>query len=593
MSDITLRSLRIQGFKSFKKEVSIDFTGTFGLNFICGVNKVDQELGANGAGKSSVWDALCWCWYGSTTRGKKGDEVRSWGSDFSFVETIFTVGDFEQRVARSSHPERIEGWEGEPWEQKDIDSALHMSKAAFLQSVLFGQATPLFYDLPVPARGTLLDEVMDTDLWMRLSDDAGKAAALAEKELAECFRQMAYLRGQLNGLPDESALRARAERWEEDRSAKLGALRTKLDEAVRRRDDLDKRAARMQRQIDAEGLSGGGKLLAELRQDITNLTVTISSHEHELDVMEKALRFYEEHSDCPICKQKLSRAFVRDKIAEIESQYGKTKRALNATLKARQNYTHEKDALEARLSERRVIEHDIDLLNRDARSASKDVRELESQIDDCKRQRDDNPYLQQIDEADRKRRDIRKEIRHQVAEQGKLERRQGHLNYWKQGFKRVRLFEMKRVMQRLELETMNAAEALGLIGWRISFATEIETKSGSMRSGIHITIDAGEQKPREWSPGELQRVRLAVTLGMAHFIQHKAGVNFTFEVFDEPSNWLSTEGVDDLLEQLTYRAQSQRRTIWLVDHRNLTHAGFTEVWQATKREEGSSFERLA
>lgn len=46
-----------------------------GLVAIQGENKSDTSADSNGAGKSSIADALCWAWYGTTARGASGDEV--------------------------------------------------------------------------------------------------------------------------------------------------------------------------------------------------------------------------------------------------------------------------------------------------------------------------------------------------------------------------------------------------------------------------------------------------------------------------------------------------------------------------------------
>jgi DNA repair exonuclease SbcCD ATPase subunit len=46
-----------------------------GLIAIQGLNKADTSADSNGAGKSSIADALCWCWFGTTARGASGDDV--------------------------------------------------------------------------------------------------------------------------------------------------------------------------------------------------------------------------------------------------------------------------------------------------------------------------------------------------------------------------------------------------------------------------------------------------------------------------------------------------------------------------------------
>ena len=169
-------------------------------------------------------------------------------------------------------------------------------------------------------------------------------------------------------------------------------------------------------------------------------------------------------------------------------------------------------------------------------------------------------------------------------------------DFWKAAFKRVRLFMVKRVLAQLEVETASAAIALGLIDWKISFSTELETKSGSVRPGIHITVKSpiSPTAPWEvWSGGEGQRVRLAVALGLASLIQRLAGVSIGFEVWDEPSAWLSQEGIEDLLTCLKHRVQITGKSVWLCDHRALSQGAFDEVWQVSKTREGSQIAMIS
>ena len=76
-------------------------------------------------------------------------------------------------------------------------------------------------------------------------------------------------------------------------------------------------------------------------------------------------------------------------------------------------------------------------------------------------------------------------------------------------------------------------------------------------------------------------------------IQRMSGVRYTFENWDEPSAWLSQEGIEDLLESLRERAVVAKKAIWIVDHRALGSGGFSQVWQAVKTDSGSSLRLVA
>ena len=51
------------------------FLADRGLNLLQGINEVDSSATSNGAGKSTIADALCWALYGTTARGASSDQV--------------------------------------------------------------------------------------------------------------------------------------------------------------------------------------------------------------------------------------------------------------------------------------------------------------------------------------------------------------------------------------------------------------------------------------------------------------------------------------------------------------------------------------
>ena len=72
-----------------------------------------------------------------------------------------------------------------------------------------------------------------------------------------------------------------------------------------------------------------------------------------------------------------------------------------------------------------------------------------------------------------------------------------------------------------------------------------------------------------------------------------AGVRFGFEVWDEPTAWLSSEGIEDLVECLAYRSSTTNKSVWLVDQRAHEVSSFTEIWRVTKTADGSKVSRIA
>ena len=74
--------------------------------------------------------------------------------------------------------------------------------------------------------------------------------------------------------------------------------------------------------------------------------------------------------------------------------------------------------------------------------------------------------------------------------------------------------------------------------------------------------------------GRQQRLRLAGRIGMSTMISSSRGVESGVEVWDEPTQYLSEEGIEELKELLRVRAERYGLKIFLVDHRAYAMSGF-------------------
>jgi DNA repair exonuclease SbcCD ATPase subunit len=129
-------------------------------------------------------------------------------------------------------------------------------------------------------------------------------------------------------------------------------------------------------------------------------------------------------------------------------------------------------------------------------------------------------------------------------------------------------------------------------GWEVLLDVDSENKSGTIRKGFTVMVKSPENDklvPFEvWSGGEGQRIRLAVTLGLIDFIKNRRGFNFNILVMDEPTQHLSDEGINDLLECLKQKSDEDNIKIFFIDHKNLISSGiFSGVIEVIKDETGS------
>jgi DNA repair exonuclease SbcCD ATPase subunit len=594
MKRIHLQAVRLRAFRSFLELTNVDFGPAGGLRMLYGVNEVEPRLDGNGAGKSTLWDAICWCFYNFSARNLRAAELTSWGSDKPpYVGVELTLNGAPILIERHGSPNRLL-MDGQPIEQEQLErDILGLSRVRFMHSVLFGQMVRLFVDLTVPERGALLDEVLDLGLWLRASAQAGTEAITATNEIARLERDLAHKHGCLEGLPDATSLQAQADSWNamhdqrlEEALAELGAAEAELATYP---------------ELAPPILPAVDKLETNLRtqeQLVADARGRLMVMEADYKRLRSLVNFFEAAPEtCPTCAQAISRRFAgleaRTHSVEAEAlhkEHNELQREkarldeavppMRALIRQRQQeakelYAEHRAALERRKAAMRRVE---------------DLALVAERLAD-----EENPFVAQQASLVRQRNALQRGIQSLRRQLGEARAELATLEYWKTGFKKVRLFETARSLDMLHLEVASAAQALGLIGWRMEFATETETKSGTMRQGVQIIVHSPQASAcwEAWSGGESQRIRLAIALGLASLVQRMAGAHYEFEVWDEPSAWLSAQGIDDLLGCLAMRADSTGKTIWILDHRALWHAGFAETWQVTKRDTGSIMQRIS
>jgi DNA repair exonuclease SbcCD ATPase subunit len=596
MRRVELISITLENFRSFRKRTTFELSPTSGLKFISGDNQVQPRLGANGAGKSTLWDALAFCLYNASVKGIRPSDLLSWGEKQSYVKTEWLIAGEPATIERYSAPNRIT-INGKPVEQITVDRLIGLSRLRFLQGIVFGQGMPLFIDLSVPERGALLDEVLDLGIWLKLSEDAGRKHAALNQELQRSREDIARLSGKLETLQDTTGIERELAAWDAQQGRRIDLAIAQVEEAEQGLAGCAAKVVATKSAVDA--LADTRAMHNKLTKMIGDKSTLESAYRQLFKDMEahtKTRDFYAHNKTCPTCAQGIPMLVSEKRRNEAESAARNIKARIQANGGASNQLTAQINELEAEyssLSRKReflVAQHATAQAN-----LANQQRIIEGAIKAAEAVADaPNPHQARLDGLRADRQAVEVALK---AANGIVRRGQGaamRAEFWKAAFKRVRLFLVKRVLAQLELETATSAIALGLVGWRISFSTELENKSGTIRPGIFIQVASPDSSaPWEaWSGGEAQRIRLAVAIGLASMIQRLAGISLSFEVWDEPGAWLSDKGMDDLLDCLKHRVETTGKSLWLCSHSALIYSGFDETWQVTKDAAGSLIKQL-
>lgn len=615
--------LVIEGFGSFSSKQRFTFPSEPGLYFMRGENREEPRLGANGAGKSTIWNALCWLFHGKTPRGLKAGDMGTWDTKKgSSVELSFypdRVHDDRLRyVYRTWKPNSwvllIDG-EPEPLdltkdETNPVMNELRLEFESFLQSVYMAQRGAMFLDLKPEPKAALFSSVMGLDKWLRYSSDASQAATDQDRLSRRLESERAELRGRLDeGSTDD--LEASAEGFERKRKDRLKEIEEQYLQKMRRSN------AAKQRYEDAKSAEDQDQVRTRAVDLVDERNAAFDADDLARKLLRKAqdvlltlkedLRHAEEHRElifkddgCPTC----GRRFGTETQDSLETRADRDLRNAQSAFEAQQDIVSESQRELDRVSAVLQIADKLcqdavssrDGAYEDTRNARRahelEERGLDTLEDESERvEKEPNPFATMLGERRESLARLKEEYGEVTRKLDQSYEKHALYSFWIKGFKEVRLQLISEALQQLEIEVNSELMALGLGDWELRFDVDAETKKGTLTRGFSVSVLSPHNQERvaweSWSGGESQRLRLAAQCGLGNLIRDRTGCDLPLEVWDEPTEGLSEEGISDLLTALNERAIREQRTIWIVDHRSLGYGGFAGTVTIVKDDKGS------
>ena len=635
--------LQIQGFKSFTTNKTFIFPNEPGLYFLTGLNEVEPDLEGNAAGKTSMWDAVTWCFYGKTPRNAKAGDIKNYYSDEKVVVSLqFEEKGFIYTLTRTWNPNSIELRQHGQDEnsvgnskyvtQEEVLGLIKLDFDHFLYSILFSQFRPQFFDLKQAEKTELFTSILNLEEWDGYSKRASQQVSHLEGIFNDLKLDVAHMKGTKEAL---SAIdySDRIRKWEENRNKAItdfdfDILMDKQDLEELKKYTLSLLAEKETFTLDKtdfkDELLKHNKALQALTDDLKEvLQVEKQINEEILEIKTKLgvcnsqiTKFEKLGDKCPSClqtvdpkhvekelkpvKKEITSLLIKDEELKVEKQEVEDlKTDLNAEKEAI-NKKKEKINEKLLIIQRANNKIELDLAKIDSQikinktEASKKMVTMNQKV--LKKEQlleEINPVLSEEQNTKASIKMLNVQIIEKSSESLDLAGTIEQTVYWVKAFKNIRLFLISEVLSQLEIETNNSLFRLGLKDWRVEFDIDKENKSGTIRKGFTILIYSPyNDEPvawESWSGGETQRLKLAGTIGLSNLILARCGIESFVEAYDEPTQYLSAKGVDQLLETLDYRSSELEKQIWLIDHRSLEYGGFAGTYSVHKNEKGSYF----
>src|SRR6056300_964830 len=276
-------------------------------------------IGANGSGKSTMLDALCFSLFNRPFRQiKKEQIVNTINNGDTLVELEFQVGTKMYKIIRGIKPNIFEIYCDGVLQNQDAssvdyqnvleDQILRLNYRAFKQIAVLGSSSyQPFMQMRPRHRREVVEEILDIRVLSHMD-------SLTRNQQTELGKKIVEARHQCDLIESKYELETR--HFEELKNRSIGDIDIKKNK-LQQNDDAKEQYLRKIQKLDGEykQLEEDIKEKEKFESKRKQLEKLETKIEQNLHTYEKNLNFFEENDSCPTCTQKIQAEFRGEKIA--------------------------------------------------------------------------------------------------------------------------------------------------------------------------------------------------------------------------------------------------------------------------------------
>ena len=499
-------------------------------------------LGTNGAGKSTILDALTFGLFGKPFRKiNKPQLVNSVNEKDCLIEVEFKIGNKQYLVRRGIKPNKFEvmidnNLVDQDSKTKDYqryleENILKLNFKSFTQTVILGSATFVpFMQLNANDRRDIIEDLLDIKIFTTMND----ILKIRMSELKDNLFENEKNRELLDQKIDMQ------ERYIDDaKKSKSSAIKTTKNKIVERETTIEKYLT------EVENLS---KNIEDVTKTVADETI-VKKKQSKLDSLEsqltgnvkknkKDIQWFEEIDSCPTCKQSIDDTHKHEMIHDKKNKIVEIEEALD-------NLSIEFKKVNDRMNEITDIKENIMLLNSSLSEKNTEIRLLRKNIVELKEE------LKELEDSDSSVNELKTQL--------------------KEFQKQLKIFEEKRKELVSLREYYNVSAMLlkdtgvktSIIKYYLPKMNKLINKYlREMDFYINFTMDEKfseniKSRGREnfsyasFSEGEKMRIDLALLFTWRAVAKMKNSVNTNLLILDEVfDSSLDNSGTDEFLKLL-------------------------------------------
>ena len=531
-------------------------------------------IGSNGAGKSTVLDALTFSLYGRSFRKiNKPQLVNSINEKDCRVEIEFSVNNVEWKVVRGIKPAVFEIYrDGKPLDQSAsaVDqqkwleqNVLKMNYKSFTQIVVLGSSTFVpFMQLTASSRREVIEDLLDIKIFSAMNN-------LIKDKIRICKDESRTLELKKDSLKDKAEMQQKF----------IDEIETKSQTDIKykedRIDDLDNQVtAYMQDneklQAVVESYKEELKTFESAKTQVRKLNNIRGKMSAKIAHIEEECNFFTENTVCPTCNQDLKEEFrvnritdSKNKQEELQKGFQELEEAILKEEMRESTFNNISDVISNQLN---VITKN----NTNITSCQKQIKQLESEIQTLTK------GLANRNSENVKLKEFKTNLQKTYTELGEKREKTSYYDFTYNLLKDGGV-KTKIIKKYLPLINQQVNKYLQMMDFYINFTLDEEFNE-TIQSPIHEDFSYSS-----FSEGEKMRIDLALLFTWREVARFKNSVNTNLLIMDEVfDSSLDGFGTDEFLKIIKYVISDAN--IFVISHKTGMEDRFQSVIRFEKKQ---------
>ena len=353
------------------------------LNFL--ETPTNLVVGENGAGKSTMLDALSFALFGKAHRNiNKPQLVNTINNKDCMCEVEFTVNGVNYKIVRGLKPAKFEIWKdgtminqsSHAREYQEIleKNVLQMSHKSFHQIVVLGSSSFVpFMQLNSTSRRDVIEDLLDINIFSKMNMILKEKISLLKGELENNNHSIDVVKTKINAqkkyIRDLSAINTAHRKEKESEIEGLNADIAILNEA---NVELSEEVNTSLPSVQSE--------LGKFRENKQKLEKYRTQFDTQVKSVVKEAKFFDEHDNCPTCDQDIGDDLRDSKKSAANERARELQKLMSQADKQLQEYNETIETLEVEMSD---LMHKQNLMNNNMQMISRlnqNVQKIQSDL---------------------------------------------------------------------------------------------------------------------------------------------------------------------------------------------------------------------